>query len=120
MVTISTGTNKKQDKVSRIIDRVLTQIFGKEATLLIYRYLEENYSLKQNEVSEKIDLFAEGLETFLSSGALAIEKRILEDIYSSYKHKQRILLVHEEEIYSIEKLSYLPITSCSATRFRSP
>jgi hypothetical protein len=74
----------KEDKISKIVDRVLKQIFGEEATLLIYRHLENKYSLKQNEVSEKIDLFAKGLEEFLSSGAHVIERRILDDIYSSY------------------------------------
>ncbi|MEM3672926.1 MAG: hypothetical protein QW468_01685 [Candidatus Bathyarchaeia archaeon] len=70
-------------KISKIIDRVLRQIFGEEATRLIYKYLESKYSLRQDEISERIDLFAKGLEEFLSTGAQVIEKRILEDIYSS-------------------------------------
>jgi len=73
-----------EDKISKIIDRVLRQIFGEEAAHLIYKYLENRYSLKRDEISEKIDLFAKGLEEFLSTGAQVIEKRILEDIYSSY------------------------------------
>ncbi|MGB9740741.1 MAG: hypothetical protein ACP5IM_05180 [Candidatus Bathyarchaeia archaeon] len=90
--------NKKMNKISKIVDHVLRQIFGEEATLLIYKYLETNYNVKQNEIAEKIEVFAKGLENFLSSGAYAIERKILEDIYSSYGLLRRLELeeVHEE------------------------
>jgi hypothetical protein len=75
---------KGGDKISKAIDRVLTQVFGDEGTSLIYKHLERNYSLKRSEVGERIETFAEGLEEFLSSGAYAVERRILEDTYRSY------------------------------------
>jgi hypothetical protein len=68
----------------------LKQVFGKEATQFIYKYLESKHSLKQDEIARKIDLFAEGLEEFLSSGAYVIEQKILEDIYSSYGLLRRL------------------------------
>jgi ribosomal protein L5 len=82
--------NTKDDKVAKIIDRVLNQIFGKEATSLIYKHLERNYSIKRNEVGEKLELFAEGLENFLKSGAYVIERKILDDIWSSYGEVRRL------------------------------
>jgi hypothetical protein len=84
MENITQPVNGKEDKISKIINNVLKQVFGEKATHLIYRYMEKRYSIKQNEVSEKLDLFAKGLEEFLSSGAIVIERRILEDIYSNY------------------------------------
>jgi hypothetical protein len=72
------------NKVSKAIDKVLRKIFGNEATLLIYKHLENRYSVRQDEIVEKIDVFAEGLEEFLMSGARIIEMKILEDVYSSY------------------------------------
>lgn len=84
--------HKHDEKVSRIIDKVLRKIFGDEATLLIYKYLENSYSVRQDEIVEKIDVFAEGLEELLSSGAYVIEKNILEDLYSSYGLTRRIVL----------------------------
>jgi len=78
------------DKVSKAIDDVLRKIFGDEATLLIYKYLENCYSLRRDEIGEKIDVFAEGLEKFLRSGAYIIERKILEDIYSSDGLTRRI------------------------------
>jgi hypothetical protein len=87
-VTISKG----EDKISKVIDRVLTQVFGTEATTLIYKHLEHNYSLKHDEVAERIDVFAKGLEDFLSSGAYVVERKILEDIYSSYGLLRRLEL----------------------------
>ncbi len=89
-----TSVNNGESKVSEIIDRVLIQVFGREGTCLIYKHLEHNYSLKHDEVAEKIDLFARGLEEFLSSGAYAIEHRILEDISSTYGPLDKLETTH--------------------------
>lgn len=78
-----TQQDRHDDRVARVIDRVLKQVFGEQATGLIYRHLEHNHGLKEGEIAEKIDIFAEGLEEFLRSGAYVVEQKILEDIYSS-------------------------------------
>ncbi|MEM1539442.1 MAG: hypothetical protein QXW82_02190 [Candidatus Bathyarchaeia archaeon] len=82
---IETTQSNCKDIVSKVIDKVLRQVFGEDATRIIYRYLEEKYSVRSNEIGEKIELFAKGLEEFLKSGAYIIEQKILEDIYSSSK-----------------------------------
>ena len=84
MTQLNTLLRKKEDKIFKIIDKVLKQVFGEEATLFIYKYLEQHYSLRQSEFSEKIDVFAKGLEECLSSGAFAIESKILDDISAVY------------------------------------
>jgi len=84
MSTLTKQKHEYYDKVSKAIDKVLRKIFGDEATLLIYKHLENRYSVRQDEIVEKIDVFAEGLEEFLMSGAHIIEMKILEDVYSSY------------------------------------
>jgi len=78
------------DKVSKAIDTVLRKIFGDESTLTIYKYLEKRYSLSQDEIVEKIDVFAKGLEEFLRSGAYVIEQKILENVYSNYDLPRRL------------------------------
>jgi len=97
MENITQQLNEKEDKISKIIDKVLRQVFGEEATHLIYKYLEKNYSLKQDEIAEKIEVFAKGLEGFLRSGAYVIEQKILEDIYSSYGLLRRLELERVQE-----------------------
>lgn len=97
MKTLTQQTKRNEDKVSKIVDRVLKQVFGEEATRLIYRYLENNYSVKQNEIAEKIDLFSKGLEDFLTSGARVIEFKILEDLYSNYGLLRRVELKRTRE-----------------------
>lgn len=84
MNSLTNRKHKHDDKVSKAIDRVLSQIFRDEGRLLIYKYLEAHHSLKQDEITEKIDVFARGLEEFLRSGAYVVETKILEEIYSSY------------------------------------
>ena len=81
---MDTLPREKNDKIFQIIDKVLKQIFGEEATLFIYKYLEQHYSLRQSDFSKKIDVFAKGLEECLSSGAFAIQNKILEDISAIY------------------------------------
>jgi len=88
---------QQEDKIAKIIDRVLKQVFGEEATTLIYRHLERSYALKRNEIAERIDVFAEGLEEFLRSGAYVVERKILEDIYSSYGLLRRLELERDED-----------------------
>ena len=85
------------EAISKIIDRALRQVFGKDATQLIYKYLETKYALKQDEIASKIDLFAKGLEDFLNSGAYVIEQKILEDIYSNYGLLRRLQLERMQE-----------------------
>jgi len=66
------------------VDEVLKQIFGQSAALIIYNHLEKNSSLSPEEIPQKLEDFAKGLESFLSSGALVIEGIILKQLYSSY------------------------------------
>jgi hypothetical protein len=94
---IQQTTNKSDAKIEKIIDRVLRQVFGEEATHLIYKHLESNYSLKKEEVADRIEIFAAGLEDFLRSGAYVIEQKILGDIYSSYGLLRRIELERERD-----------------------
>jgi hypothetical protein len=75
---------EKDDAIFQIIDKVLNQVFGEDATMFIYKFLEQRYSLRQSDFSKKIDVFAKGLEDCLSSGAFAIESKILDDISSVY------------------------------------
>jgi hypothetical protein len=90
-------SSEGENKISKIVDRVLNQVFGEDATQLIYRYLESNYSLKREEITEKIDVFAKGLEKFLNSGAYVVEQKILKDIYSSYGLLRRLELERTQE-----------------------
>jgi hypothetical protein len=88
---------KEDERISRIVCRVMRQVFGEEATHLIFKYLEHSYSLKEDQVAKRIDVFAKGLEEFLNSGAYVIERKILEDIYSSYGLLRRLELEKSQD-----------------------
>ncbi len=83
VAAMETKSSKKEDKVFEIIDRVLKQVFGEDATRIIYEHLERRHSLIPSDFSEKMDVFAKGLEEFLSSGAYFIENKILNDIVAA-------------------------------------
>jgi ERCC4-type nuclease len=72
-------------------------VFGEEATRLIYRHLEANYAVRAGEIADKIEVFTKGLEDFLMSGAYVVERKILEDIYSSYGLLRRLELEKAQE-----------------------
>jgi len=79
---------KNKDKFNKlllkVIDEELKQIFGEAATLMIYSHLRKNYSLKREEIPDKLEIFVKGLEEFLSSGAHVVEKIVLRKVYSSF------------------------------------
>ena len=67
------------------IDEGLKEIFGETATGIIYNYLKDKYSLKREEISEKLEVFIKGLEAFFSSSAACVvEKNVLKNFYSTF------------------------------------
>lgn len=74
---------KFDEKLVRITEKVLKQIFGEDATASICKYLEKNYCLKLEEIPHRPDVFTEALESYLNSGATVIEKIILEKLCSN-------------------------------------
>lgn len=67
------------------IDEGLKEIFGEMATEIIYNYLKDKYSLKREEISEKLEVLMEGLEAFLSSSAArVVEKNVLKNFYGTF------------------------------------
>lgn len=84
MTTLMTQKTNHSQKISKAIDKVLRQVFGDEAVLLIYKYLESHYSISQDEILEKIEIFSMALREFLKSGAYVVEMKILEKLYSNY------------------------------------
>ena len=45
--------NRTEEKITKIVDQVLKQVFGTEATRLIYKYLETKHSMKEGEIAEQ-------------------------------------------------------------------
>lgn len=70
---------RSDEKLSKIVDKTLKQIFGEAATVTIYKYLEEKHSLKQEDIPGKPEVFAEGLEAYLNSGASVVAGMILNE-----------------------------------------
>jgi hypothetical protein len=70
-----------------VVNDTLNEIFIETATKIIYQHLEMNYQLKPENVAENVDTFKEGLEKFLSTGALAREGIIVKRLYRRFKIK---------------------------------
>ena len=64
---------KRPERLFKVVDKVLKQIFGEAAALFIYKHLEEKHSLKREDIAGDLETFTEGLEKYLSeSGALVV------------------------------------------------
>jgi len=87
--------SEKKKKLNNVIvdtvDEELKKIFGETAALVIYGYLEDNLSLKRENIPEKIGLFSQGLDKFFGSGAYVLEKTILTNLYLrfGFNYKER-------------------------------
>ncbi len=72
--------NCQSDKINKIINNVLTEVFGQKGTLYIYKYIEDAYQIAPNQFGTQLELFSRGLEDCLNSGAIPIQARILHEI----------------------------------------
>jgi len=80
MTTKSLSQNRSSGNLNKIVDKVLNQILGPEATQIIYDYLENNHSIQRHEIGKKLDSFNHALEEYLGTGAVVIEKVIQENL----------------------------------------
>ena len=78
---------KKRMKFEKLliksVDDGLKDTFGETAAEIIYKHLERNHSLKREEIPKKLEVFIEGLENFLDSGAIVVEGLVLENLCSN-------------------------------------
>ena len=79
MISQFSSQNKERQAVE-VIDNVLNQILGQEATQIIYKYLESNYLIQKHEIVEKLDSFNCALEEYLGAGATIIKKIIMQSL----------------------------------------
>jgi hypothetical protein len=75
---------KFDDLIVSTVDTELKRIFGETASLVIYGYLENNHSVRREEIPEKIEVFSKGIDKFFGSGAYVLEKTIITNLYSSF------------------------------------
>jgi len=75
--------DQQSEKLNKFVDKVLNQILGREATEIIYAYLESKHSIRRWEIAEKLNSFNSVLEEYLGTGAFVIEKVISDSLEES-------------------------------------
>jgi len=80
MTAKSLSQNRQSGNLNKVVDKVLNQILGPEATQIIYDYLENNHRIQRHEIGKKLDSFNHALEEYLGTGAVVIEKVIQENL----------------------------------------
>ena len=96
----------KPERLFKIVDKVLKQIFGETATLFIYKYLEEKHSLKQEDIPNELEIFSEGLEKYLGDSGASV---VLETLFNE-SSELKLRKVEEknfvEQIKELKRISY--------------
>jgi len=80
MTAKSLSQNRQSRNLNKVVDKVLNQILGPEATQIIYDYLENNHRIQRHEIAEKFDSFNHALKEYLGSGAIVVEKVIQQSL----------------------------------------
>ena len=102
-----TSKQKKQtENLFRLVDKVLKQIFGEPATLFIYKYLEEKHSLKREDIPNEPEIFAEGLEKYLSASGASVVLGMILGESSELKLKKAEDMGFFEHLKELKKVSY--------------
>lgn len=100
-------TERYEELLNKAVERTLHRVFGPMAANIIYTHLESNYSIKKDEVADKLESFNQAIQNYLSSGAAVVEKEILESFYSGLGLYQRVELERSPNNEFFERLRTL-------------
>ena len=100
-------TDKYEEMLNKAVDKTLNRVFGSTATDIIYIHLENNYSIKKNEIAEKLESFSQAMQEYLNSGAAVVEREILESFYAGLGLYQRVELEGSRDNEFVERLRTL-------------
>jgi len=97
---------KKPQRLFNIVDKVLRQIFGEPAVLFIYKYLEEKYSLKREDIPDELEIFTEGLDKYLGNSGASVVLQTLFNDTSELKLRKVEEKRFLEQLKEMKKISY--------------
>ena len=81
---VQSGTDDTfNDKVSKAVNDILSA-FGEDSKRAIYRHLENSYGISQTDIPERIEDFANAIETTFGTVGKLIEIKIIEKLHSLY------------------------------------
>lgn len=82
-LTPQLNAQKIFDKILlEVVDQGIRNVLGEPAVRFIYDYIEKNFSLRRNDIPVELEVFAEGLDEMLGSGAKVIENYIVKNLCS--------------------------------------
>jgi len=74
-------------------------VLGCDATIITYRLFEQKHNLKANDIPNNLERFQFMLRAVFGAGALLIEKKIMENIYTQMRGtSKKISLKYYDEV----------------------
>jgi hypothetical protein len=77
---------KFRDTLINVIEQTLAETLGKPGAKATFLRLERDYQLRKETIPENLEIFHNGINKILGSGALVIEKHIIRTLYACLFH----------------------------------
>jgi len=89
------------------IDKSLNKILGETATQSIYFHLEQDHHLKREDIPNNLEDFLLNLQRIFGTGALVIEKTIMENLYSQLSLNNKNLSLEYKDKEQFNFIDYI-------------
>ncbi|MCW4035019.1 MAG: hypothetical protein NWF03_06605 [Candidatus Bathyarchaeota archaeon] len=88
-----------QEQLLQVVDDSLTEVLGSDATQITYRLFEQKHNLKPKDIPNNLERFQYMLREVFGTGALLIEKKIMENIYTQMRGaNKKISIKYYDEV----------------------
>jgi hypothetical protein len=88
----------QDEEPNAVIDRVLNQILGREATRIIYDHLATSHLLQRDQMAQKFDTLTSVLRDYLGVGAVIVERVMLENLGVDLQQNDNVDLVERSKM----------------------
>jgi len=106
-LSIKDENHKFKRALLEAIDKSLNKILGKTATQAIYFHLEQDHHLKREDIPDNLEDFLFNLQRIFGTGALVIEKTIMENLYSRLSLNNKTLSLEYKDKEQFNFIDYI-------------
>lgn len=105
------ATNENATKFDEMlcisINEVLVEVLGEKGANSIYYFAENGYGIKKNEFARDVQKFQVLLKDMFRVGAILLEQKIMEKIYSKIKMCDKNITVECKNFDQLDFMNYI-------------
>ena len=89
------------------INEVLVEMLGEKGANSIYYFAENGYGITKNEFAKELQKFQSLLKDMFKLGAVLLEQKIMEKIYSKIRAGNQDIIVEYKNFNELDFLNYI-------------